>query len=1279
MNSISNFISNKLAIGTSDNSNTNAIISLAKNNFIASNDNTGFLGIAASNDFSAGSKIVLNGNNSVSSGSLNLQSGNTSNASINLYTANDSLKMSILNNGTTVFSPDGFNNSVVFSNTQSNFNTDVVLIRSTTVSSGPTTGALTVAGGLGVLGDLNITGRLNASAGITYADATPSLNFSTGSIVIKGGLSVSGTVNSTGATSGGGLSVAGGMTIAKDTYISGITTLLNTTPSTNSITGALVMYGGMGINGNLNLRNANTSQLTLTPNISGQETSIRFFSLNNSVSGNATGSSWSIGHNNVTIGSGKFGISNSSLGNILTINNNGLVGIRNTDPTASLDVTGDINFSGNLFQNGKLFVSGSGTGTTSAISSQWTSGTGGTLFFNGVDLAQAFVGINTSSPQTNFDVNGTVNLRSLTTIANLNTPQARINNLVSDNLNLGTSNMYSGTFYAQAGVTTGSAVTGLLFNTSGIRTFQIYLNVTISVTSGQNLYETFNIDGTQNDSIWYLLTSSYGDVSGVKFTINNSGQILYTSPNVANLNTILFSFNVIQMSSNGLYSNMFNTSNSGSALAISNGNIFLLNSTFANLLNSSIGTLNANGITAGNINILGNLFQNGSPYASSQFITRTGGAISYTVTSGNALVGINTTSPKAALDVNGSLKALNATISNLLIQNSTMSSFYIDNLNVGLSSSFSGSFSASNGGSGDITGLSFSSDIRSFVINLTVTIIKSDNQNIYETFTLEGIQGNNTWTLLFSSFGDVSNVTFSITNMGQIQYSSVSISNFVSNTFRYSVSQILSNGLYNSISQNTSSSYIIDTLQISNTTDAVPGINNGALYVLGGATINKSLSLNGSLSMNGSSFMYTGSFNANNGPISNAPVSNLLFSSNTYRSFIIQMSISVSANINIYSQVTIEGIQQNSGWVIYTTTLGDTIDIIFDINNSGQILYNSNTTYAGWISTIFNFNVNLIAITSGNAPITLPTTGNQTITGTLNISNTNNATTVSSGALTIVGGVGIAKDLLVGGSINISNNSNTLGNIFTTAGNIGINTTAPQTAIHFQNVSSGQLLGLNLTTSGNSFAGFGVTVGNILYQAGTTGQHIFYSGSSLGNLGSERMRLTSAGNLGIGTSTPQFPLDVNGTVRTQTPIVYLRNTSSNTGTTFLQNWSFSTFNRGGMWSNASAANIYFPISGMYNITSYSHTYILGSTTTYLSSSTLNFFNTAGSNYSSISLNKYAGQYTGNNDDWYTDFTYSEFCSAGSYLQIVFTTNVGSAQYNYLGNYNRATIKCLEPL
>lgn len=96
------------------------------------------------------------------------------------------------------------------------------------------------------------------------------------------------------------------------------------------------------------------------------------------------------------------------------------------------------------------------------------------------------------------------------------------------------------------------------------------------------------------------------------------------------------------------------------------------------------------------------------------------------------------------------------------------------------------SFSAANNqvSAANVTGLAFANGtVRSFRADVSVFI--DATANLYEKFTLEGIQRDSDWSMEVSSVGDASNVTFTITAAGQVQYTSGNEAGFSSNTMKF--------------------------------------------------------------------------------------------------------------------------------------------------------------------------------------------------------------------------------------------------------------------------------------------------------------------------------------------------------------------------------------------------------------------------------------------------------------------------------------------------------------
>lgn len=129
-----------------------------------------------------------------------------------------------------------------------------------------------------------------------------------------------------------------------------------------------------------------------------------------------------------------------------------------------------------------------------------------------------------------------------------------------------------------------------------------------------------------------------------------------------------------------------------------------------------------------------------------------------------------------------------------------------------------------------------------------------------------------------------------------------------------------------------------------------------------------------------------------------------------------------------------------------------------------------------------------------------------------------------------------STDLINTGNINISGNTlssiNTNGNIILSpngSGNVGIGTTSP-TSIG-TGITSLDIQGSN--AGGIAFGPSGTK--NYIYGASTMYVEA-HTTAVFSTSGSEKMRITSAGNVGIGTTSPAYKLDVSGKIYSNTEV-----------------------------------------------------------------------------------------------------------------------------------------------
>jgi hypothetical protein len=131
---------------------------------------------------------------------------------------------------------------------------------------------------------------------------------------------------------------------------------------------------------------------------------------------------------------------------------------------------------------------------------------------------------------------------------------------------------------------------------------------------------------------------------------------------------------------------------------------------------------------------------------------------------------------------------------------------------------------------------------------------------------------------------------------------------------------------------------------------------------------------------------------------------------------------------------------------------------------------------------------------------------------------------------------------ITGGGLLATFNSNTFGNIFTTGGNVGINTTSPNASLDINTLNTfGQLylsnsiqnrkivLWDNNNRNNHEYFGLGINNGILRYQiSNQTDSHIFYTGTS-STTSNELFKITGGGNINV-TNTANIPTISSGNI-----------------------------------------------------------------------------------------------------------------------------------------------------
>jgi hypothetical protein len=175
--------------------------------------------------------------------------------------------------------------------------------------------------------------------------------------------------------------------------------------------------------------------------------------------------------------------------------------------------------------------------TTKILASSSPGVTDGNLYFYNVGgenmrlNSAGNLGLGTTAPGYKLDVIGTLGASVGATLGSLNVTGGAIINTVDVTPNFG--DISKERTFSLANGSSG-VISGFGFNGSIVRGFQGIATVQIVCSDGANLYANFDLRGLQLKNSWVMSSVFIGDKTGIDFTMNTSGQVMYTSTSIGN-------------------------------------------------------------------------------------------------------------------------------------------------------------------------------------------------------------------------------------------------------------------------------------------------------------------------------------------------------------------------------------------------------------------------------------------------------------------------------------------------------------------------------------------------------------------------------------------------------------------------------------------------------------------------------------------------------------------------------------------------------------------------